>query len=68
MSTANMWTLAAALEIINLPEMIDSNQIIEIIEKHCPFKKDTLYEEVTETSRKLDEIIKLLQLIKSAVR
>jgi hypothetical protein len=60
------WTLDAALDILNLPELIDSNQVIEIIEKHCPFKKDVAYEEVGTVSKKLDEILSILRYLRSA--
>lgn len=38
-----------------------------IIEKHCPFKMGVAYEEVTETSRKLDEILASVKTLRRAL-
>jgi len=39
----------------------------EIIERHCPFKRGVAYEEVGETSRKLDEIIASVRTLRRAL-
>lgn len=65
------WTETAALEISkskDYKEPLTRLEIQAIIEEHCPFEKDVVYEPVTETSRKLDRIISLLEPLDQMIR
>jgi uncharacterized protein YoxC len=70
MMTTGLWALEAASEIISIVEKtgkLVESQMIEVMQKHCPFKPNTLYEEVGETSRKLDEILAQIKTIKRQI-
>lgn len=66
------WVEEAAREIRQLhveygktEEIMETDDLIKVIEKHCPFKRDTAYEEVGEVSRKVDQILTLVKYIRS---
>lgn len=64
------WVKEAANEICsdNSLDNPTPERMREIIQRHCPFKPRVLYEEVTETSRKLDQIVKRTDEIYENVR
>ena len=69
---AENWAEEAAKEIRighlkDAGEILDTDEILAIIERHCPFKPNTAYEEVGETSRKLDKILEILKFVRSNI-
>ena len=65
MATMKDWAEEAAKEICEIFNLTDYDSIAVIIDRHCPFKRDTLYEEVGETSRKLDQILEMVKYLRS---
>jgi len=68
MAKGNNWIQDAAIEIYDLEPAEDNvGNFMEIIEKHCPFEKDCIYEKVTETSRKLDELLSEIKVLRTDI-
>ena len=66
----NDWINKAAKEIIEGASLSkgDITWAESVIEDYCPFKRDTVYEEVGETQKKLDAIQHKLDEVYETVR
>ena len=59
------WIQEAADEIGDLPQGTPRKAVNEILERLCPFKKNTAYIEVGELCTKLDEIQRSLNYLRN---